>query len=295
MIKINRREYLQTRRCNTQPCPINGGYSAFGPFTECSVTCGQGVKYRRRTCTQPKPQYNGKSCRKLGPSIQSTTCNAGPCPQKHEHKEKTIKKMTKKVKDSHHHKAALHIGGPHSDKVHEHSILLKGKKVANLRCTPNNGALRNIIQASPTKRFIVHPVKNNSHNSKKSRIEGSEILHSSSGLPEDTARKVVKAFKSPYKIILARKGRNDMKLLEECVQTDDKLKDDRGIVDEHYEQNHDYALQDDKSYSEREHHPENLIYTRPGEKSYSDFDEYKYETGNVVTPELTTSHDDNGW
>ena len=291
MIKINRREYLQTRRCNTHPCPINGGYSAFGPYTECSVTCGQGVKYRRRTCTQPKPQYNGKSCRKLGPSIDSRTCDAGPCPQKHEHKEKTIKKIIEKVKDSHHHKAALHIGGPHSDKVHEHSILLKGKKVANLRCTPNNGALRNIFKDSPTKRFIVHPVKNNSQNSKKSNIEDSEVLHGLS--VGDTAGKVVRAFKSPYKIILARRGRNDMKLLEECVQTYDKLKDDSGIIDEHYERNHDYAMPDDKSYSEREHHPGNLIYTRPGEKSYSDFDEYKYETGNVVTPELTTSHDDN--
>ena len=95
-------EVVRIFACNVLTCLfyilVNGGYSAFGSFTECSVTCGQGVKYRRRTCTQPKPQYNGESCRKLGPSIESRTCNAGPCPQKHVHKEKTIKKITKKVK-----------------------------------------------------------------------------------------------------------------------------------------------------------------------------------------------------
>ena len=59
-----------------------------------------------------------------------------------------------------------------------------------------NGALRNIVKDSPTKRFIVHPVKDNLRSSKKRSIEESEILYNREGLPVDTAKTVVKAFKS---------------------------------------------------------------------------------------------------
>ncbi|XP_028395069.1 uncharacterized protein LOC114519183 [Dendronephthya gigantea] len=277
MIKINRREYLQTRRCNAHPCPINGGYSEYGPYTECSVTCGEGVKYRRRTCTHPRPKFNGKSCRRLGPSIESKPCNGHPCPNKDSDRKKPRnKEKTKKIHHSHKQKAALHIDGPHSSEVHHHSILLKGKKVANLRCTPKSGELKSVIQDSPTKRFTIHHLRNNSvDKSKKSNVEESEIVYNHEGLPVDTAKTVVKAFKSPYKIILARKGHNNMKLLEECVQVEDEMRKN-----------------DETSYTEGKHHGGNLIYTRPNEKSYSDFNEYKFETGNIATPEVTVSHND---
>ena len=74
---------------------VDGGYSEFGNFTECSVTCGKGVKYRRRTCTTPRPQFNGRSCRRLGPSIESKECEEGLCSDHHQYKNHNTKQKSK--------------------------------------------------------------------------------------------------------------------------------------------------------------------------------------------------------
>lgn len=50
------------KRCGTPPCPIDGGWSDWGNWTRCSVTCGNGTQTRTRTCTNPPPQFNGKDC-----------------------------------------------------------------------------------------------------------------------------------------------------------------------------------------------------------------------------------------
>ncbi|XP_078346313.1 uncharacterized protein LOC144631689 isoform X2 [Oculina patagonica] len=70
----------QTEECNTNDCPRDGGYSAWGPYSKCSKSCGGGKQTRQRTCTNPPPSAGGKDCSKLGPSSSSRECNNQNCP-----------------------------------------------------------------------------------------------------------------------------------------------------------------------------------------------------------------------
>ncbi len=54
--------------------PVDGQWADYGPWSDCSVTCGEGRQERRRTCTNPIPQYNGKVCD--GMDIQTRSCVA---------------------------------------------------------------------------------------------------------------------------------------------------------------------------------------------------------------------------
>ena len=42
-------------------CPVNGHWSSWS-WSECSVTCGFGTKFRGRTCNNPTPAYGGHNC-----------------------------------------------------------------------------------------------------------------------------------------------------------------------------------------------------------------------------------------
>ncbi|CAH3183147.1 unnamed protein product, partial [Porites lobata] len=72
---------FSTRKCNIDPCPINGGYSAWGPYSQCSKTCGGGEQKRRRTCTDPPPQHGGDDCSRLGSAFSTRECNTQACPK----------------------------------------------------------------------------------------------------------------------------------------------------------------------------------------------------------------------
>ncbi|XP_074627677.1 uncharacterized protein LOC141885719 isoform X3 [Acropora palmata] len=74
MIKVNNRQVLQRRSCNMQSCPIHGGYSSYSNWSECSVTCGKGVRYRHRSCTNPRPQFGGRDCSRFGPPVDTMPC-----------------------------------------------------------------------------------------------------------------------------------------------------------------------------------------------------------------------------
>lgn len=39
-----------------------GGWSPYGNWTECSTSCGKGVRYRYRFCDSPPPRYGAKFC-----------------------------------------------------------------------------------------------------------------------------------------------------------------------------------------------------------------------------------------
>ncbi|XP_046840575.1 complement component C7-like [Xenia sp. Carnegie-2017] len=52
----------------------DGFYSDWGDWAPCSVTCGEGVETRIRTCTNPEPSGGGKDCSKFGPASESRKC-----------------------------------------------------------------------------------------------------------------------------------------------------------------------------------------------------------------------------
>ncbi|XP_043555476.1 hemicentin-1 [Chiloscyllium plagiosum] len=68
----------ETRRCQSKPCPVDGSWSEWSQWEECSRTCGQGNRTRTRTCTNPPVQYGGKRCD--GNAVEAIMCNIRPCP-----------------------------------------------------------------------------------------------------------------------------------------------------------------------------------------------------------------------
>lgn len=56
---------------------LPAGWSEWGPWSECTATCGGGMQYQTRTCTNPAPIYNAPGC--TGNIIQSRPCNTGAC------------------------------------------------------------------------------------------------------------------------------------------------------------------------------------------------------------------------
>ena len=61
---------------------VSGGYTPWGDWEECSVTCGAGSQSRSRSCTDPSPEHGGPTCLEqgLGEATESQACNADPCP-----------------------------------------------------------------------------------------------------------------------------------------------------------------------------------------------------------------------
>lgn len=56
----------------------NGQWSYWDAWSDCSVSCGGGVRKRNRSCTEPPPENGGDGC--VGISIQSESCNSFMCP-----------------------------------------------------------------------------------------------------------------------------------------------------------------------------------------------------------------------
>lgn len=57
---------------------VDGGWSPWGPWQRCSRTCGGGVEFSYRECTDPEPQNGGKYCE--GQRVQYQSCNTQACP-----------------------------------------------------------------------------------------------------------------------------------------------------------------------------------------------------------------------
>ena len=57
--------------------PVNGKWSKWGPYGDCSVKCGTGVRTRVRLCNNPSPVNGGLNC--PGVSSQSIACNKKVC------------------------------------------------------------------------------------------------------------------------------------------------------------------------------------------------------------------------
>jgi len=66
-------------KCNTQRCPVNGGYTSWSAWSACSRTCGDGERVRQRSCQNPPPSNGGADCQKLGPSVEKEKCILATC------------------------------------------------------------------------------------------------------------------------------------------------------------------------------------------------------------------------
>ncbi|XP_078539094.1 A disintegrin and metalloproteinase with thrombospondin motifs 7 [Lissotriton helveticus] len=60
-----------------RPGSINGGWGSWSLWSTCSKTCGAGVQYAERQCSNPTPKYGGKYC--LGERKRYRICNTKPC------------------------------------------------------------------------------------------------------------------------------------------------------------------------------------------------------------------------
>ncbi|CAH1779175.1 unnamed protein product, partial [Owenia fusiformis] len=82
---VEQLEESQVEPCNTQPCPIDGGWGEFSNYSACSLECGGGTQERVRLCNNPEPQYGGSQCRTVEgveqlEESQVEPCNTQPCP-----------------------------------------------------------------------------------------------------------------------------------------------------------------------------------------------------------------------
>ena len=57
---------------------VNGSWSSWGIWSDCSQSCGGGSQTRRRACTSPSPSNGGVGC--PGRDVQNRSCNGNGCP-----------------------------------------------------------------------------------------------------------------------------------------------------------------------------------------------------------------------
>ena len=58
---------------------VNGGYSSWSLWGNCSTPCGFGSQFRKRSCSDPVPSGGGKDCSQLGHSEEIRTCYETVC------------------------------------------------------------------------------------------------------------------------------------------------------------------------------------------------------------------------
>eukprot|EP00079_Xenopus_tropicalis_P024320 XP_012816895.1 PREDICTED: hemicentin-1 [Xenopus tropicalis] len=68
----------ETRSCQNKLCPVDGNWSEWSTWEECSRSCGSGKRTRVRTCSDPPAQEGGKPC--IGKAVDVAVCNVKPCP-----------------------------------------------------------------------------------------------------------------------------------------------------------------------------------------------------------------------
>uniref|UniRef100_A0A8C3A7W7 ADAM metallopeptidase with thrombospondin type 1 motif 8 n=1 Tax=Cyclopterus lumpus TaxID=8103 RepID=A0A8C3A7W7_CYCLU len=66
-----------TQEVMQPPVAVDGGWSSWGPWQRCSRTCGGGVEFSYRECTDPGPLNGGRYCE--GQRVQYQSCNTQPC------------------------------------------------------------------------------------------------------------------------------------------------------------------------------------------------------------------------
>ncbi|XP_065187399.1 SCO-spondin-like isoform X2 [Sycon ciliatum] len=70
----------ELEQCQQSPCPVDGEYTEWSTWTECTKSCGGGERMRSRACTDPEPQHGGQGCDRLGANAEQQPCNVDSCP-----------------------------------------------------------------------------------------------------------------------------------------------------------------------------------------------------------------------
>ncbi|XP_022109876.1 SCO-spondin-like [Acanthaster planci] len=70
----------EERACSTNGCPVDGAWTAWSAWADCSISCGGGNTSRSRTCTNPAAVWGGTPCPETDPSQEWQDCNMFPCP-----------------------------------------------------------------------------------------------------------------------------------------------------------------------------------------------------------------------
>ncbi|XP_052813132.1 uncharacterized protein LOC128240515 isoform X2 [Mya arenaria] len=58
-------------------CPVDGQWDIWSTWSTCSLSCGDGVETRNRSCSDPSPSHGGKPC--PGPDFETQPCNLQQC------------------------------------------------------------------------------------------------------------------------------------------------------------------------------------------------------------------------
>ena len=72
---------------------VDGGWSNWSVFGECSVTCGTGTQNRVRECNNPPPSDQGTPC--PGNSEESKSCEKPTCSGKYDYNTSNFKTLYK--------------------------------------------------------------------------------------------------------------------------------------------------------------------------------------------------------
>ena len=59
---------------------VNGRWSEWSSYEDCTASCGGGVKIRERHCDDPPPAHGGEDCD--GEDHEEEECGMDPCPSK---------------------------------------------------------------------------------------------------------------------------------------------------------------------------------------------------------------------
>ena len=62
--------------------PVDGNYSDWTAWSQCSSSCGAGSRYRTRSCTNPAPSFGGQPCYNMGSDEDVEACFQNDCPGK---------------------------------------------------------------------------------------------------------------------------------------------------------------------------------------------------------------------
>ena len=58
---------------------VNGSWSDWTSWTDCSESCEGGIQYRSRFCDNPRPNHDGLDC--VGSDQENRPCNQQQCPR----------------------------------------------------------------------------------------------------------------------------------------------------------------------------------------------------------------------